>query len=275
MFQSRSFKVVSNIESLPFAELAESCRAVERAEVDTLVKEFCSLYGIKHKSWVYPQVLARIGSWTLNKNSLGKYCALDLLKTNCSNSPFDMGCYYFATSNERGLDKQYLPTNAPYSKLVPLVLAAFRKMRNIKYSEWDTDKLDLVVHTTLWQAMTCEYYPYSREDLLQFRDMGLTTGSGRNAGTIKSAVSTYNLNGLPATWEVLDPETGEIAVVSGPKLLPVLAKMMLCQTWCAHPQNRSSYMILDPLDWDRMPEPLVDADPLKPDPKPTMSKLPW
>lgn len=277
MFQTRSsFKVASNIESLPFAELGEACKGQNRKDADALVEEFCDKFGVKHKSWVYPQVLARIGNWTLNQNSSGKYCALDLLKTNCSASPFDMGIYYFASSGVRGLAKQYDKDGAPFCKLVPLILAAFKKMRNIKYSEWDVEKLDLVVHSALWEAMTTDYYPYSRDDLIHFRNIGLTTKTGKSAGVTKSPVSSYNLTGLPNTWDITDMETGEIAAVEGPAVLPTLTKMMLCQTWCAHPSNRNSYMILDPKDWDSVPEPLVDANPVKESKVVTkLTGLPW
>jgi hypothetical protein len=34
---------------------------------------------------------------------------------------------------------------------------------------------------------------------------------------------------------------------------------MLTQIWLAHPQHRSNLMILDPNNWDHMPEPLIAA----------------
>jgi hypothetical protein len=35
---------------------------------------------------------------------------------------------------------------------------------------------------------------------------------------------------------------------------------MVLQTWAAHPQNRNEYMILDPNNWDNIPQPLVSKD---------------
>jgi hypothetical protein len=41
--------------------------------------------------------------------------------------------------------------------------------------------------------------------------------------------------------------------------LPKLVQIMVCQTWCAHPNNRTQYMVLNPLDWDNLPEPLIQT----------------
>jgi hypothetical protein len=35
---------------------------------------------------------------------------------------------------------------------------------------------------------------------------------------------------------------------------------MVLQTWAAHPSNRNDYAILDPNNWDNVPEPLVSKD---------------
>ena len=35
---------------------------------------------------------------------------------------------------------------------------------------------------------------------------------------------------------------------------------MVAQIWLAHPKHRCGDMILDPNDWDNMPQPLIDVD---------------
>ena len=35
---------------------------------------------------------------------------------------------------------------------------------------------------------------------------------------------------------------------------------MTAQIWGAHPSNRTEYMILDWLNWDNMPEPIISTD---------------
>jgi hypothetical protein len=42
--------------------------------------------------------------------------------------------------------------------------------------------------------------------------------------------------------------------------VPKLTGTMLCQIWVAHPSLRTEYMVLDPVDWDYMPEPLVSPE---------------
>jgi hypothetical protein len=38
---------------------------------------------------------------------------------------------------------------------------------------------------------------------------------------------------------------------------PDLAQVMLTQIWCAHPENRTKYMILCTHAWDHIPAPLI------------------
>jgi hypothetical protein len=59
---------------------------------------------------------------------------------------------------------------------------------------------------------------------------------------------------------------------------------MLTQIWLAHPTIRNEYMVLDPVNWDNVPQPLVSNDifkpaapvaPVKPATKQDNSYLPW
>ena len=109
----------------------------------------------------------------------------------------------------------------------------------------------------------------TQQRLLEIRDLGLMTKSGKTEGQKKNPVATWTLTGIG------DTELGH---------LPKLAVTMLTQIWLAHPSIRNQYMILDPLDWDRMPDPLITDDLFKPTPasksvsKPTAKTyddLPW
>ena len=63
--------------------------------------------------------------------------------------------------------------------------------------------------------------------------------------------------------------------------MPKLTQTMLTQCWLAHPKHRNPYMILDPQNWDQMPEPLTSSEIfLKPTTKKvvvqdTAGDLPW
>ena len=137
--------------------------------------------------------------------------------------------------------------------MTPLILSAFKKLADVKYCDWDKQELHFVVGPDLLKAMTTTPPSYSREELLEFRVKGLITGdtAKRSPGASKNPATTYNLYSLPR--EMPDGRVG-------PAELPVLVRMMICQTWCAHPTNRSPYMILDPLNWDAMPPPLISDE---------------
>ena len=252
------------IESLPFAELGEACKLAEdRSATETIINDFITRYGLSTRTWLYPQILAKIGKWTPVRSS-SLFDPKATLAKNCT-TPTDIGIYYFLLSNSRALSKQYTKGNSEYCALVPLILSAFKKYQDIPYSSWDRENIHYLVDNNLCTAMLCELMPWTTEELLEYRNLGLTVKSGKSAGTVKSPISTYGITGVP---EEIDSKT----TIS---YLPKLAKMMLCQTWCAHPSNRNKYMILDPSDWDNMPEPLVDAEPIKDVKEDYFRDLPW
>jgi len=101
--------------------------------------------------------------------------------------------------------------------------------------------------------------------LLAIREQGLVYRTGPKAGQTRNPESTWQL------YSIQDTELG-----SQTKLL----QSILCQIWLAHPRNRRSTMILDPHDWDNIPQPLVDTQVLA---QPTAAKkksalreeMPW
>ena len=99
--------------------------------------------------------------------------------------------------------------------------------------------------------------------LLEIQKQGLTTKTGKTAGSQKPAKSTWSLSGLQ------DTEIGH---------LPKVTQTILTQCWLAHPELRTPYMILDLNDWDRMPQPLTTNDIFKATPTKTKelaTTLPW
>lgn len=142
-------------------------------------------------------------------------------------------------------------------------MSAFKTMQNIKYSEWN--EVQYVMNPSLLEAVSIEIPDYTKDELLAFRTVGLTVQTGRAAGATKPAHTTYGIYGVDK-----ETEDGRCGLGS----VPQLSRMILLQTWCAHPSNRSPYSILDIKDWDNMPEPLIAEDVLE-----TGSKLkfemPW
>jgi hypothetical protein len=97
--------------------------------------------------------------------------------------------------------------------------------------------------------MLCDPPQISREELLEIREMGLVYRTGVKAGDPRNPATTYKLYGVQST------------AVGG---LPELAQTMLTQIWCAHPVNRTKFMVLDPHNWDNIPAPLVSENIFQP-----------
>ena len=245
-FSDYSKPKANSLSALPIAELSEICTF---GNYDIHVDSFISQHGLKLKTWFYPQALAHVAKWRLSRNESGHFSGKNLVIDNCKNDEFNKGLYWILMSKHRAVVKQYV--QAEYCSMVPLVLSAFKKHCDTSYSSWDPEELHFVVDPKLLEAMTTVPPTYSKDELLQFRVDGLVVGetSKIRPGEAKNPVTSYNLHRLEK--ELSDGRVG----MGG---LPPLVRMMLCQTWCAHPQNRNHYMILDPLNWDRVPEPLID-----------------
>lgn len=170
---------------------------------------------------------------------------LEFVKTHFK-TPTMMGLYRFLMLDSRSsyLVKQYKGDARSYSALVPLIMSAFKRYHNIPYTAWNRDELKYVVNPELCKAMLYESKTvFSKDELLQLREQGLTWKSGPNVGTLRNPLYTHTLYGLKDTAF---------------ENVPDLAQVMLTQIWCAHPDNRTKYMVLDPLDWDRIPPSLIN-----------------
>jgi hypothetical protein len=226
-----------DISCYPFEEFAEATleqldEVAERQKIP------------QYNSWMMPQMLAKFGSFKLVWRD-SKLDAAQTLMHNLGSDPKLRGMYLAATKLPRGklIQKQNSPQGSQYGALVPLVMAGLKKYQNIPYSAWPRDEIKYVVDKNLAQAMMVDEVPeISTQRLLEIRELGLTAKSGKTEGQVKNPLSTWALTGIQ------DTELGH---------LPKLAVTMLTQIWLAHPSIRNEYMVLDPLDWDRMPEPLV------------------
>lgn len=205
-------KTKNSIDQLPFEELAASCN---KANFESEVTTFAATHRITSQTWVYPQLLAHVGKWTLSRNSNGLFSGKQLVVDNCKNNPFNQGVYWFLMSRKRALVKAY--TFPDYNNLVPLILAAHKKMNGIKYIEWDPAELAFVVDARLCDAMLCKPPEYTKQELIEIRTKGLVTYTGANPGRVKSAISTASINSLPR-----EMEDGRLGLGSLPDLVSVI-----------------------------------------------------
>lgn len=215
-------------------------------------------------AWMLPQILAYFGSFKVAKVE-GKYSPMDLLTSNIKGNDWAIGLWRVTTKLRRGLLVKSQNTMPEYSALVPLILAGLKKYQGIRYEDWDIDGLEHLVETSLFEAMQATPPDISLDRLMEIRKQGLTIKTGTNAGTMKKATSVWKLTGIQ------DTELGS---------LPYLATTMITQIWVAHPSLRNNYMVLDPVNWDNMPRPLIEVDVLDSKPKEAKiiedpKKLPW
>ena len=243
----------------------------------TLVEEFIPLYKLDTTLQLYtmPEIIRWIGrvysaQWL--REVMTAEGQIDGLKAVRSifdfNQDWDKGLYYFLMLDARSsyIKTQYKGDGRNYCSLVPLILYAFKLLHSIPYSQWDKATLPWAVNESLCNAMLCEVPEVTREELLEIREMGLVFKTGQKAGTTRNPATTYRLTGINSTK------------IGG---LPELAQTMLSQIWCAHPTNRTKYMVLDPHNWDQIPTPLVSEQLFSPiiNDKPllqnTANLLPW
>lgn len=216
-----------------------------KAGNDALKEYFLKPYQIR--SWgikLLDQIVAEFSRHKLNNlGSNGTVSGIQYLKDNLDpKSERDVGIYRFLLLDSRSeyLDKMGSSEAKKYCTLVPLILYAHKLYNNVDYARWERETLHYVVNESLREAMLTEVPELTRERMLELRDIGLT-----QKGEKRSPMSTYSLYRLGET---------EIGHCNS------LAKIMICQTWAAHPTNRTKYMVLDPMNWDKMPPPLVDVN---------------
>ena len=245
----------NDIKCFPF----EECSNLGSEELE----EWAISHGLLNFNlWMLPQMLAYFGSFRVTKVG-DQYDSLALLKDNISKEDlWCRGLWKVVTQLKRSslVKSQIHPEFSHYSALVPLILAGLKKYKNIAYSAWTVEGLKHLVEPNLYEAMCYQVPDMSTEQLLEIRQTGLMNKTGPKMGQLKKATSTWKLTGLKHT--LLESA-------------PPLATTMLAQIWVAHPSVRSPYMILDPHNWDYMPDPLIDTEILTNRKPAKATDLPW
>lgn len=238
-----------NLESTVRAKLGTLPDLGSDERIIALLEDFATKFGLKKSSdWFFSQALGKFGQLRLAKNEAGLYSAKKLFLDHISGNDELYALVQLFKHPQRSmlLEKQTDVKNRNFCSLVPIVMSAFKKFHNVGYEEWDPSELFGITEPNLVKAMLLKELPdLTVEEVLEERDLALTVKSGTAAGTRRNITTTYTLyfNAGSPIHE-----------------LPTLARHMMCQTWCAHPSNRTEFMILNPLKWDDMPQPLVSVD---------------
>jgi len=146
--------------------------------------------------------------------------------------------------------------NPRYASLTPLLMYAHKKHHGIKYEEWDKEEhnkgIQYAIGKFLNNVLTEEPEilkaardfvtdPANLDQVAEVRRLYL---NGKAADGYSGSLTKLNVT--------LDGYDAAISLRSG----SCYAKMLL-QTWVAHPSLRvPGAMILDPYDWDKVPESL-------------------
>lgn len=274
--------LLKNEEPKDFTELPSKTRLSIRREAGNkaILTDFIPKYKIADFAIHYmPQIVAHIATMKLYNISGEIFHPSDYKKEWLDDTPvgpgiagneFDESCFClsalqfleanFKDEKMKGLHRflmldsrssfikqQYKGEARAYCTLVPTIMFAFKLYHDIPYSAWNHKEAKYIMPQSLYEAATLpwEAMQYSTEELLAFRDKGLVWKTGEKAGQPRSPIYTHRLFGMG------DTEFGK---------LPELAQVMLSQIWCAHPENRTKYMILDPIHWDSVPPSLIPTN---------------
>lgn len=200
-------------------------------------------------SWLPQQMMAYFGSWDAVRVD-GVYSPLLTVKRNTQERDdlFALGALMLAKAPRsdffKGAPKGSQQYKSPINPLVPIVLAGFKRYQDIPYEAWDKSEIGAIVDDEIAALVGCKLPSLSDVDIFAIRNNALTPKTGARAGKSNNPATTASL------YHLQESAIGH---------LPKLARHMVLQTWAAHPQNRDPYAILDPENWDRVPQPLVEG----------------
>jgi hypothetical protein len=232
---------LKSLDALPLANFTNEYYSLDKS--DSLVEDFADKFSLaRGASWFWGQTIGRFAELPLEKNENGLISAKKLVLSHIKPSKELTALWIFSRHPSRSKFVHKQTAEPDYCSLVPIIMSAFKKMHNIPYVAWDPSEIHGITDPSLVDAMLSPPLELTADELLEQREFALTVKSGKSAGSVRSALTTY----------MLYPPSGSALAA-----LPNLARVMYCQTWCAHPSNRTKYMVLNPSNWDDMPQPLI------------------
>lgn len=127
-----------------------------------------------------------------------------------------------------------------FSRLVPIMLATMKQLHNINYEDWDFSDpaMEFMMNKDLFETIQFRDKDFSEVDITALTEAVLT---------VKTTGKVYSATQYPSSKNVW--VTDEINVSATKPLA-----LMLTKVWVASPGIRTKYMVLDPNNWDYMPE---------------------
>lgn len=274
MYQFSKSSNVKSIKTIPFESLITSGQ--KKWVKDNNIKD--------NISWILPQLYTLLGGFTLPRDSEGKIDGKRFWSENLDMSELrNQGIYMFFQIDPRGdlIKIQNRPEYRQYSTLVPLVLSAIKIHKDVPYSDWSRTTLHHVVPKTLCEAMLggsiAEF-----TDLVCDKICVMAEAEQENFGSSTTLDEILNGQGPDNNSVLQELRTKGLEIKSGDRIgqshnpitnhflnatgnndfdnMPKLWRIMATQIWLAHPLNRSSQMVLDPNNWDSVPENIISTD---------------
>lgn len=225
--------------------------AIKQAAVKFVTTHFIEAAQLsKCLSWLPSQLYAYFGSWRAVQVG-DKYCPEATVHKNVAEQQdlYALGAILLAkaprTELFKGASKEYRQYKHPFNPLTPIPLVGFKQFQDINYMDWDLTKIGALENQDFADLIGVDYPKLGQAELLELRARATTTLSGPKAGIQGNPVS------CASRFHLAETSLGKV---------PKLAQTMYIQTWCAHPSNRTKYMVLDPEDWDNVPAPLISDD---------------
>ena len=201
-----------------------------------------------HHSWIMPQLVSKFQQWQVEYDHSGQPSGLLTAQLNLEDPK--QRRYWWMMRVPRGNLVANQNQNPHYAQITPLVLLAHKP--TIAYSRWVDTNLVLepwlVLATTLNQAQRV---------LLQNLDpqhKQLQHAHSLQGKPARGQTKVFRVQGTP--WQEFTPQ----------------CLVLLLQHWLACPSVRHQNQILDPHNWDLVPEPIVCTEVTVT--KPTQP-LPW
>ena len=147
--------------------------------------------------------------------------------------------------------KQSMTKVPKFASFTPLFMYAHKSYNNIPYEFWN--KNDAGIHWVLGpmlekvnnQAKEIEYFELSNDEIKEGRIEALTWKSGKKAGQIIPLTGFRSVAGITIN----------------DKYIPNPMLYMILQLWICNSDVRdTTSMILDPWNWDRIPEALDEVE---------------
>ena len=154
----------------------------------------------------------------------------------------------------------------PWGCNVSLPMRAMKEQHGIKYSEWDIDwtsEIDrLIFPSALYEALNPvsqeKYASFIKE--LKFTSVDYSIPCARRRALVQTGTYRGSMWHRPLVNLIKLPDMDYDPVVDGKWAeLTMIQRHMYLQSWICNPNVRSEDAILDPLDWDNVPEPVEDT----------------